>query len=661
MNKTELREYFLAQLKNGQASLRVGKGKAHYKMSRGSFKTSDHIYDVHILKYKTTIDHRVIFGDDKVEAEVIVDDSHPDYLKFHFHVDFGYNRFYLKFQGFNDEHFYGCGEQYTTLDLKNKKVPIWVSEHQQVLKIAKKLLRWKIKGHPEPDRVTPYKNHQTYCSFPIFISSSNYGVYCHADSYGYMKFDKGVFSMRFREIPQSISLLTADSQKELIENMTKLVGISPKMPDWVNDGAILAMQGGTDVLKEKYQEAKNKGIKVSALWAQDWCGHVVTSFGYQVYWNWKVDDELYHDLQAFIKELHKDGVKFLGYINTFLKEGAPLYNEAKHRNLLVRKKDGSVYHIKSTTFDAGIVDLTNPTAYEWYKNVIKENMIAFGLDGWMADFGEYLPTDAVVYGGDAAKMHNRWPTLWAKCCYEAVHEMGKEKEIFYFNRAAYGHTVQYTNSMWNGDQHVDYSDEYGLGSVIPASLSLSCSGCGVVHSDIGGYTTVMFMKRGPELMRRWSEMNIFTPVYRTHEGNRPKDNAQYNHPEVVDEFVENSHIYAELKPYRASVYEELYQNGTPMIRPLFVHYDDERSKVEQKEYLFGEDILVSPVLRESEKEHKVYLPEGKWVQFFTDKEYDSGEHVIASPLGVAIAFYKKDSRFKDLFNEITKKHYKGDK
>ncbi|MCR4880131.1 MAG: alpha-glucosidase [Bacilli bacterium] len=661
MNKYELREFFLHQLINGMASFRVAKGRAKYKMSRGSFKTRDTIYDIHTLKYKTKIDNRYIFGDGKVESEIIVDDSHPEYIKFHFHVDYGFNRFYLKFKGFDDEHFYGCGEQYTALDLKDKKVPIWVSEHQQVLKIAKKLLRWKLKGHPEPDRVTAYKNHQTYCSFPIFISSQNYGFYCHADSYGYMRFVRGCLNIRFREIPQSISLVTADSQKELIESMCKLVGISPRVPSWVNDGAILSMQGGTDVLRKKYQEAKASGTKISALWAQDWCGHVVTAFGYQVYWNWKVDEVLYHDLPAFIDELHKDGVRFLGYINTFLKEDAPLYKEAKHRNLLVRKKNGKVYHIKSTTFNAGIVDLTNPTAYNWYKDIIKNNMVKFGLDGWMADFGEYLPTDSVVYGGEASKMHNRWPTLWAKCCYEAVKECGKEKEIFFFNRAAYGHTVQYTNSMWNGDQHVDYSDEYGLGSVIPASLSLACSGCGVVHSDIGGYTTVMFMKRGAELLRRWCEMNAFTPIYRTHEGNRPKDNVQFDDPEVKDEFNEYSHIYYELKPYREHVYDEYYSNGTPMMRPLFMHHGDTRSKTEQKEYLFGEDILVAPVLREKEYEHKVFLPQGKWVQFFTNKEYDGGEHVIASPLGVAIAFYKKDSQYKDLFKEISKNHYKGDK
>jgi len=287
-------------------------------------------------------------------------------------------------------------------------------------------------------------------------------------------------------------------------------------------------------------------------------------------------------------------------------------------------------------------------------------MIAYGLSGWMADFGEYLPTDSVVYGGSAERLHNKWPTLWAKCNYDAINEANAQKEVFIFSRAAYGHTVKYTNSIWNGDQHVDYSDEYGLGSVIPASISLACSGCGVTHSDIGGYTTIMWMTRGAELLNRWSEMNVFSPIFRTHESNRPNDNVQFNHQEVIEEFATNSNIFFDLKQYRVDVEKEYQENGTPMIRPLFTHYEDEYSKTTMKEYLFGSDILVSPVLREKEATHKVVLPKGSWVQFFTNKEFKEGEYEIPSPLGMPIAFYKKASSYIELFNNISNKYKKGE-
>lgn len=261
MNSKELREFFVSQLTNGDCIFKVGKVSARYRMSRGSFKTSEIVRDLHTLKYRTTDKNRYIFSDGKVEGELILDDN-PEIVKFHFHVDNGFNYFYLSFKTFEDEHIYGCGEQFTTLDLKGKKVPIWVSEHQQVIKIAAKLLRWKLKGKPEPDRVTKYKNHQTYCSFPIFISSRNYGFYVHDDSYGVLTFLKDRVEIKYRSIPKSVSMLCADSQQELIQKFAKLLGISPKTPDWVNNGAIIAMQGGTDVLRKKYYEAKEKELRL---------------------------------------------------------------------------------------------------------------------------------------------------------------------------------------------------------------------------------------------------------------------------------------------------------------------------------------------------------------------------------------------------------------
>lgn len=646
MNSAQLEAYFLAQLSSGDMLLTIAKGRARYRMKRGSFSTHDHIRERRTLRFVMQDGNRYLYSDGKVSAEIIVD--RDPFIKFHFHVDEGFNRFKLSFKGFPAEHIYGCGEQYSKLDLQGESVPIWVSEHQRVSLLIKKFLREKIKG-VDPDYVSPYKEHQTYYAAPTFCSSENYAFYCHEDSYGCLSFGHGVNTIRFRQIPQSISLLTADSPVELVSKLTHLVGIEPSLPDWVNDGAILAIQGGSETLLRKYEAAKKAGVKIAAVWCQDWSGHVVTEFGYQVYWNWQADETLYPHLREIIQKLRSEGVRFLGYINTFLKEGTPYFLEAAAKGFLVRRKSGKVYLIKSTTFNAGIVDLTNPSAYQWYKELIKENMIGYGLSGWMADFGEYLPTDAVVYGGIPERLHNRWPSMWAKCSYDAVHECHAEKEVFYFSRAAYGHTIQYTNAMWNGDQHVDYSDEYGLGSVIPASLSMSYSGVGLVHSDIGGYTTIFHLKRSAELFNRWSEMALFTPIYRTHEGNRPKSNVQFDDPSCLKEFARNSLIFAALKPYRLHVLADYYEKGIPCLRPLSFYDHDEMSLRNSREFFFGGDLLVAPVLRPGKTRQEVDLPDGEWVRLFEGTTYSSGHFLVDAPLGEAVAFYKKESPFAELF------------
>ncbi len=160
------------------------------------------------------------------------------------------------------------------------------------------------------------------------------------------------------------------------------------------------------------------------------------------------------------------------------------------------------------------------------------------------------------------------------------------------------------------------------------------------------------MKRDAELFNRWSEMNIFTPVYRTHEGNQPKNNVQYDDKDTYDEFVNNTKYFVALKEYREKLYEEYYKNNTPMIRPLFFHYDEEEAYINKKEFMFGSDIIVSPVLRPNEKTHKYYLPKGEWIQFFTNKEIPSGIGEVDSPVGLPIAFYKKDSIYKSIFENL---------
>lgn len=651
MNKQELNEFFLSSLENGNIYIVLAKGKAKYKMSRGSFKTKDHAKDKHKLVFKKKDNNDYIFSDGKEECIISVECDERITLKFKTNQSF--NRFTLRFKSFEDEHIYGCGEQYTHFDLKGQNVDIWVSEHQQVLKIAKKFLREKILG-VNPSYKAPYKDHQTYFSSPGFMSSKNYFIYCHQDSFGRFSFKKDETLLSFRQIPEKISILLGDNPLDLISQVTRLVKIQPHLPDFVGEGAILATQGGTDVMMKKYKTMKEKGAKIAAIWCQDWSGQIITEFGSQVYWNWEHDTTLYHDLDKAIEELNRDNVKFLGYINTFLKQDANLYNYAKEHDFLVKNKDGNPYLIKSTTFYAGIVDLTNPKAYQWYKDIIKKNMIGKGLSGWMADFGEYLPTDSIVYGGDCEKLHNKWPTLWAKCNLDAIKEAGKEGEIFIFSRAAYGDTIQYTTSMWNGDQHVDYSNDQGLGSVIPATLSMCCSGVGVNHSDIGGYTTVLHMKRDEELFLRWSEMNIFTPVYRCHEGNRPKSNVQFDDESVIDEFCKNSNIFYELKPYREYVLNEYYEKGIPVNRPLFFHFDEEECYTTQKEFMFGEELLVAPVLRPKVKKIKVFLPKGNWIGLFDGIHYKGGEQEVDAPRGKPIAFYLEGTKHQKLFEKFIK-------
>ena len=200
--------------------------------------------------------------------------------------------------------------------------------------------------------------------------------------------------------------------------------------------------------------------------------------------------------------------------------------------------------------------------------------------------------------------------------------------------------------MWTGDQHVDWSMDDGLPSVIPASLSLGMSGFGISHSDAGGYTTLFDMNRSKELLLRWLEMNIFSPLLRTHEGNQPVRNVQFDTDEETLRYTAfASALHKALKPYLREVRKECIEKGTPMMRPLFYHYpgfEDER-----EEYLLGRDILVAPIIKEGALKREVRLPDDTWIEAGTGKLYTKGTYIIDAPLYHPPVFIRQSSQWKD--------------
>ena len=120
------------------------------------------------------------------------------------------------------------------------------------------------------------------------------------------------------------------------------------------------------------------------------------------------------------------------------------------------------------------------------------------------------------------------------------------------------------------------------------------SGCGLSHSDIGGYTSLFGNTRTKELFLRWAEMAAFTPVMRTHEGNRPDENFQYyDDTDCMERLARMVDVYTMLAPYMKKLVAENAERGIPVQRPLFLHYEnDEKSYDIRYEYMLGPDMLV---------------------------------------------------------------------
>lgn len=568
----------------------------------------------------------------------------------------GYNRFWMRVYATESEKVYGCGEQASYFNLRKRNFPLWTSEPGV--------------GRDKESITTFYADtydkaggdyYTTYYPEPTFVSTRKYWL--HADTYAYADFsfkNPNFHELFFWDTPKRVIFSTKDRYLDLVEDLTAFTGRLPMLPDYLLDGVILGVQGGLEKVKGYLKLALDAGVKVNGLWCQDWAGYKYTTFGKRLYWNWVLNEGLYPNLKEEIKLLSEQNISFLTYISPFLLEEESLFKEAKSHGFFALNSDNDVYLVDFGEFNCGIVDLTNPAAFEWYKGIITSNIIDLGVKGWMADFGEYLPVDCVLHNQvDAKLMHNEWPVLWAKCNYEAVKESGKLGEIFYFMRAGAHQSQHYATSLWTGDQSVNWELHDGIASVIPSALSSGIIGNPFTHSDIGGYTSLYGNIRTKELFDRWLEMSVFSSYMRTHEGNRPVENFQfYDDQDTLALMARMTSIRVDLKPYIVDLIQQGSSLGYPVQRPLFMHYEEDRAAYDiQYQYLFGTDILVKPVVNKGQVIQGVYLPSDQWIHFWTGTEYQGKQVVqVECPIGYPPVFYKKDSPYSSLFAMISKKY-----
>jgi sulfoquinovosidase len=551
-----------------------------------------------------------------------------------------------------DEIVWGGGEQMSHLALNGRKFPMWTSEPGV----------GRDPGTPLTDRMSADGSfaggHYWTTNYPepTMLFSGDHAVRFRNTCYSELDLTElGFARANLWTGLVDLELIAGSGPAALMGQMTEPRYRQPPLPDWAIGGAIVGLKDGANSFA-RLEKIIAAGAAVSGLWCEDWVGIRQTSFGRRLFWDWQWNAERYPDLPNKIAELKSRGVRFLGYVNPYLALDGPQYAEAARLGYLALKLESEEpYAVDFGEFDAGVVDFTNPDAAAWFsEEIIGKQMLDFGLDGWMADFGEYLPVDLRLHNGDPMEEHNRWPVHWAKVNADAVASRGRTGDALFFMRAGFTGVQQYCPLLWAGDQSVDFSRHDGIGTVITAALSAGLVGNAYSHSDVGGYTSLHGNVRTEELMFRWYELGAFTPVMRTHEGNRPDDNLQIDStPELLSGFARWSRVHAALAPWVRHLCDEATVSGLPAQRALFLHYPDDRETFTiQDQYLYGADLMVAPVIEEGAVMRDVYMPEDGWTHIWTGEYFKSGHHKIDAPIGSPPVFWRDGSRFADLFKSL---------
>ncbi|TAD82839.1 MAG: alpha-glucosidase [Sphingomonadales bacterium] len=636
---------------HGYPSISVAKGDPSVTMVRGNFRLADaSVAASPLIRSNREPGGRVVLANADGDAEVAVTLA-SGASRLTVEALSRHDRITLDFSLSSADVLWGGGEQMSYLVLNGRTFPIWTSEPGV----------GREPGTPLTDQAsadgsfaggdywtTNYPEPTVLCSGGWAISFAN-TEYVELDAREPTRLRVHVWSGKV-----AIDLFEG-APAELTRQLGARFGPRQALPDWALGGAVVGLKQGERSF-DRLEALIEAGAAVSGLWCEDWVGIRETSFGRRLFWDWQWNPLRYPDLPARIAALKARGIRFLGYVNPYLAVDGPLYPEAAAKGYFAKCLDSDdAYAVDFGEFHAGVVDFTNPEAAAWFaEEVIGKRMLDFGLDGWMADFGEYLPTDLRLHDGDPMQEHNRWPVRWAEVNARAVASRGKTGEVLWFMRAGHTGVQAHCPLLWAGDQSVDFSRHDGIGTVITAALSSGLVGNAVSHSDVGGYTSLFGNVRTEELLLRWYELGAFSPVMRTHEGNRPDDNLQIDStPQLIAAFVRWSRVHAGLAPYVAHLVREASANGLPVQRALFLHHPEDRETFTiQDQFLYGADMMVAPVIEAGARMRKVYLPEGAWRHLWSGEPHVPGWHDVPAPIGAPPVFYRADSAFASLFAEM---------
>lgn len=494
------------------------------------------------------------------------------------------------------EKIYGLGERFTNFIKNGQTVDIW-----------------------NEDGGTGTE--QAYKNIPFYLSNRKYGLF--VDNPGKVSFEVGSekvsrvqFSVPGEEM--SYSVVGGENLKAILNTYTDLTGKAPLVPDW-SYGLWLSTSFTTDYDEKTVLEfvdgMAERNIPLSVFhfdcrWMKEleWC-------------NFDWDKSKFPDPEGLLKKLHDRGLKICVWINSYIGQKSPLFEEGAKNGYFIKNEDGSVWQWDRWQAGMAIVDFTNPEATKWYQGYLKK-LVAMGVDCFKTDFGERIPTEGVKYydGSDPELMHNYYTYLYNKAVYDVLVETKGADEAILFARSATVGGQQFP-VHWGGDCSSNYPS---MAESLRAGLSFGMSGFGYWSHDIAGFED----QASPDLYKRWTQFGLLSSHSRYHGSTAYKVPWLYG-DEAVDVAREFTELKLQLKPYLLKMAQETHETGVPMMRAMVLEFpDDPTCEDIDTQYMLGDDLLVAPVFRE-DGVARFYVPDDgtgqAWTNIITDTAYEPGK------------------------------------
>ena len=561
-------------------------------------------YLVETIRMKVLVDKktmRIQISDP--EGNIINEDE----IGFHWeeNYEFGGNTVKMSKITQTGESFYGLGDKATHTNLKGKRLQNWVTDSYAYGKDMDPL----------------------YKAIPFYVGLTNgkaYGVFFDNTFRTHFDFSherRNVTSFWADGGEMNYYFIYGPEMKKVVRLYTNLTGTPELPPLWA--------LGFQQSKWSYFPESNVKEIAKNFRDLQIPCDAIYLDIDYMDgfrCFTW--DEKRFPDPKRMISELEEDGFKTVVMIDPGIKVDRDywVYQEGMEKDYFCKRGDGPYMSGKVWPGPCHFPDFTNPEVRAWWAELYKEFMAEMGVHAVWNDMNEpavmEVPSKTAPldtrhdYEGNSCthrKAHNVYGMQMVRATYEGVKKHSYPKRPFVITRAAYAGTQRYA-CTWTGDNVATW-EHLWLANVQMQRMCMS--GYSFVGSDIGGFAE----QPNGELFARWIQLGIFHPFCRVHSSGDHGDQEPWSFDsdvtDIVRKFIE---LRYQLLPYLYTMFYQYSKGGIAMLKSLVMFdQEDPQTHFRTDEFIFGDQILVSPIQEPNALGRRMYIPKGKWYNYWTDE------------------------------------------
>ena len=527
------------------------------------------------------------------------------------------------------EYYFGFGEKAGTFERKNTHMTMWNSD------------------------IPAYGSDTDplYQTIPFFYGMNNgkaYGIFfdnSYRTSFDMGKESRDQYSFGAEGGELNYYLFAGPSPRKVLSSFIELVGRMSLPPRWsLGYQQCRWSYAPESRVREVAKNFREKRIPCDVIYLD-----IDYMDGYRIFtWNHKN----FPDPRKMIGDLAREGFRIAVIVDPGIKADSSYsaFRTGLADNDFVRYPDGNLFIGKVWPGECAFPDFTSARARRWWGGEFA-GLAAAGVRGWWNDMNEPsvfdVPTKTidlrVIHDDNGlktphARNHNIYGMQMTRATFDGVRSLLPDERPFVLTRATYAGGHRYS-AAWTGDNVASWEH---LAMALSMCLNLSVSGQPFVGSDIGGFIGYP----SGELFARWLQLGVFTPLMRAHSVINEKNKEPW---EYGEEFTainrETINLRYRMLPYIYTVMHDASVTGIPAMRPMVFAYPESENFVRNgTEFMFGDNLLIAPVLWPGVTQRDVPLPAGSWYDFWTGRRFEGGKQVtVDAPLGRIPVFVKAGS------------------